>query len=98
MGWYMVKSGLEDRFDGPNDVPRVSPYRLATHLTLAFIMYTSSLRAALELLSPAVQWSVMTKSIVPFKILAHCSKGFVYLTAISGNYKVCSFLFRRLLY
>jgi len=23
MGWYMVKSGLEDRFHGENDVPRV---------------------------------------------------------------------------
>ncbi|XP_046624472.1 cytochrome c oxidase assembly protein COX15 homolog isoform X4 [Neodiprion virginianus] len=32
MGWYMVKSGLEDRFNGPSDVPRVSQYRLASHL------------------------------------------------------------------
>ncbi|KOB64967.1 Cytochrome c oxidase assembly protein [Operophtera brumata] len=26
MGWYMVKTGLEDRFQGPADVPRVSQY------------------------------------------------------------------------
>lgn len=85
MGWYMVKSGLEDRFDGPNDVPRVSQYRLAAHLSFAFVLYASLLRSALELLSPALQWPVMSKSIVPFKIMAHSSKGLVYLTAISGK-------------
>lgn len=31
MGWFMVKSGLVD-------VPRVSPYRLAMHLTLALLL------------------------------------------------------------
>jgi cytochrome c oxidase assembly protein subunit 15 len=31
MGWYMVKSGLKD-------LPMVSPYRLTTHLFLAFIL------------------------------------------------------------
>ena len=34
LGWYMVKSGLEhDNFLGPSDVPRVSQYRLAAHLS-----------------------------------------------------------------
>jgi cytochrome c oxidase assembly protein subunit 15 len=32
IGWYMVKSGLTERID-------ISHYRLATHLTLAFIIY-----------------------------------------------------------
>lgn len=85
MGWYMVKSGLENRFDGPNDVPRVSQYRLAAHLTLAFVLYASLLRAALEQLSPALHWPIINSSIVPFKILAHSCKGMVYLTAISGT-------------
>lgn len=41
MGWYMVQSGLEhERFQGPADVVRVSQYRLASHLSLAFILYT----------------------------------------------------------
>lgn len=88
MGWYMVKSGLEDRFDGPNDVPRVSQYRLAAHLSLAFILYASLLRGALDHLSPALNWPVMNKSITKFKILSHSSKGLVYLTAISGNYEI----------
>jgi cytochrome c oxidase assembly protein subunit 15 len=39
VGWWMVKSGLEApaHEDG---VPRVSPYRLAAHLTVAFTIYT----------------------------------------------------------
>lgn len=38
MGWYMVKSGLEESSD-PNAVPRVSQYRLAAHLGSAMILY-----------------------------------------------------------
>ncbi|KAH9633820.1 hypothetical protein HF086_005454 [Spodoptera exigua] len=48
MGWYMVKSGLEDRFQGPSDVPRVSQYRLAAHLSLAFILYSGAFVAGLD--------------------------------------------------
>lgn len=43
LGWYMVKSGLVD-------VPRVSPYRLAAHLSLALIVYALMFRVALGLL------------------------------------------------
>ena len=40
MGWYMVKSGLEDSLmETPGAVPRVSHYRLASHLALAFMLY-----------------------------------------------------------
>jgi cytochrome c oxidase assembly protein subunit 15 len=40
MGWYMVKSGLDEALmDTPNAVPRVSQYRLAAHLGLAFVLY-----------------------------------------------------------
>lgn len=85
MGWYMVKSGLEERFDGPNDVPRVSQYRLAFHLTLAFILYMMFLRAGLDVVLPTQQWSMMKSAIKPFKMLTHSSKGLVFLTAISGT-------------
>ena len=41
LGWYMVKSGLEDSLlDTPGAVPRVSQYRLAAHLGLAFVLYS----------------------------------------------------------
>lgn len=41
MGWFMVKSGLVD-------LPYVSPYRLAVHLLLAFILYGLCFRFALD--------------------------------------------------
>lgn len=46
MGWYMVKSGLVDD-------PRVSQYRLAAHLALAFLIYAAMIWLALGLLRPA---------------------------------------------
>lgn len=42
MGWYMVMSGLID-------IPAVSHYRLAAHLTLAFIIFGACLWFALDL-------------------------------------------------
>jgi cytochrome c oxidase assembly protein subunit 15 len=45
MGWYMVKSGLVDD-------PRVSQYRLAAHLGLAFILFGLMFWTALGMLQP----------------------------------------------
>jgi cytochrome c oxidase assembly protein subunit 15 len=45
MGWYMVKSGLVDN-------PDVSHYRLAAHLTTAFITFAYTLWVALDLIFP----------------------------------------------
>ncbi|KXN87967.1 Electron transfer protein 1, mitochondrial [Leucoagaricus sp. SymC.cos] len=40
LGWYMVKSGLEDKImTTPGAVPRVSQYRLAAHLGTALLLY-----------------------------------------------------------
>jgi len=50
MGWFMVKSGLVD-------IPRVSHYRLAAHLSLAFIIYGCMLWLALRLLWPRREFS-----------------------------------------
>ncbi|KAG5862713.1 hypothetical protein JTB14_035365 [Gonioctena quinquepunctata] len=90
MGWYMVKSGLEDRFHGQSDVPRVSQYRLASHLTLAFILYTLFLSSALEILAPAQSIAIASKAALKasrkFRMLAHSAKGLVFLTAISGAF------------
>ena len=86
MGWYMVKSGLEDRFHEPDDVPRVSQYRLASHLTFAFILYTAFLWSALDHLLPAEKLkSVATKSALRFRTFAHATKGMIFLTALSGK-------------
>lgn len=46
LGWYMVKSGLVD-------MPDVSHYRLATHLTTAFLTFAATLWVALDLFYPS---------------------------------------------
>ncbi len=45
LGWYMVKSGLVDR-------PSVSHFRLAAHLTTAFITFAYTFWVALDLIYP----------------------------------------------
>ena len=48
LGWYMVKSGLVDN-------PDVSHYRLAMHLTTAFVTFAYTLWVALDLWFPATK-------------------------------------------
>ncbi|XP_048516366.1 cytochrome c oxidase assembly protein COX15 homolog isoform X2 [Athalia rosae] len=97
MGWYMVKSGLEDRFDGPSDVPRVSQYRLASHLGLALIIYSGFFYSALDYLMPAKRVAVdyfssekvkthVTQGLRRLRVMAYSSKGLVFLTALSGAF------------
>lgn len=87
MGWYMVKSGLEDRFHGENDIPRVSQYRLASHLSFAFVLYTLFLWSALDHLIPAEPWiKKATASALKFRKYAHVTKGMIFLTALSGAF------------
>lgn len=45
LGWYMVRSGLVD-------VPEVSQYRLAAHLSLAFLIYAALVWTGLSLIFP----------------------------------------------
>ncbi|GAA3574644.1 COX15/CtaA family protein [Snuella lapsa] len=45
LGWYMVKSGLVD-------MPDVSHFRLAAHLTTAFLTFAATLWVALDILYP----------------------------------------------
>lgn len=92
MGWYMVKSGLEDRFNNPEDVPRVSQYRLAAHLSLAFLLYTGFLWSAFDHVLPAETLTVhgnyraiASKAALRFRGLAHATKGMIFLTALSGD-------------
>lgn len=52
IGWWMVKSGLVENEENPLEVPRVSPYRLATHLTGAFTIYTAMLWTTFTVMFP----------------------------------------------
>ncbi|KAF5277667.1 hypothetical protein FQA39_LY18448 [Lamprigera yunnana] len=90
MGWYMVKSGLENKYEGENEVVRVSQYRLASHLSLAFILYSLLLWSSLDHLLPAQPLKDVNKDVIKsarkFRMFAHSCKGVVFLTAVSGAF------------
>jgi heme a synthase len=64
MGWFMVKSGLVD-------VPRVSPYRLAAHLSLALLIFAGMFWLALGLLRPrlATAGAALGRGLRPLLVL-----------------------------
>lgn len=100
LGWYMVKSGLEDSImDTPGAVPRVSQYRLAAHLGTAVVLYAGMLGTGLAAIkdwryarggswsgSSTMNWKeVLSNPVV--KRFSRLSKGLsalVFLTALSG--------------
>ncbi|KAJ4747505.1 Cytochrome c oxidase assembly protein COX15 [Rhynchospora pubera] len=87
IGWWMVKSGLEEpRSEWVQ--PRVSPYRLATHLTSAFVIYCGILWTALSVVMPeapsgALNW---VHGATKIRRLALPASFIVGLTAVSGAY------------
>lgn len=86
VGWWMVKSGLEakrvDEIDG--GIPRVSPYRLATHLTCAFTIFTLLLHTGLGVLQPRA--AEAAASLAPVQRRARLLALLVGVTAISGAF------------
>lgn len=77
MGWYMVKSGLVDD-------PRVSQYRLAAHLGLAFLIFGLMLWTALGILQP--RHSTITASTTSrlTQRLGVALIGLVFIMVLSG--------------
>uniref|UniRef100_A0A8C7X2N7 Cytochrome c oxidase assembly homolog 15 (yeast) n=1 Tax=Oryzias sinensis TaxID=183150 RepID=A0A8C7X2N7_9TELE len=84
LGWYMVKSGLEEKQDS-YDVPRVSQYRLSAHLGSALLLYTASLWMGLTMLLPAHKM-VESKRLMQLRRFAKGTGGLVFLTALSGAF------------
>lgn len=74
LGWFMVRSGLIDN-------PDVSHFRLALHLTFAFITFAYTLWVALDLLYPN-----KSSVIVPLRKLARISLIFLILQIIYGGF------------
>lgn len=84
LGWYMVKSGLQDK-ENEHEIPRVSQYRLASHLGSAFILYALFLWQGLShILTP--HQLPNTRQIAVLRKLAHSSMFAVFFTAISGAF------------
>lgn len=91
MGWYMVRSGLEEEnFQDENAVPRVSQYRLAAHLGLAFLLYSLFFSSTLDHLKPPSTIDIKSAQAKTFsqrfRMFAHGCKGLVFLTAVSGAF------------
>jgi len=84
LGWYMVKSGLEDKPES-TDVPRVSQYRLASHLGTAFVLYTGLLWNGLSLLTQPFHIPKMSIT-SRLRTLAKGNMGLVFITALSGAF------------
>lgn len=100
LGWYMVKSGLEDSLmNDPTTVPRVSQYRLAAHLGTAFVLYIGMLGTGLAALRDwrfakggnwsgvaAARWQdvVGHPRVRMFTRVSWALTALVFLTALSG--------------
>ncbi|XGW07323.1 hypothetical protein V3C99_010485 [Haemonchus contortus] len=86
IGWWMVKSGLDPSNNSESSVPRVSQYRLATHLTMAFLLYSLFLYNGIShFVSPQSQLANLP-NFRKLRILSHSSKGLVFLTAFMGAF------------
>ncbi|XP_046552668.1 cytochrome c oxidase assembly protein COX15 homolog [Haliotis rubra] len=84
LGWYMVKSGLEEQ-KSPDGVPRVSQYRLAAHLGSALFLYTLFLYGGLMHLSKP-QRMPNTRQMTRLRVLTHGVLTMVLVTALSGAF------------
>lgn len=78
LGWYMVRSGLVD-------IPEVSQYRLAAHLSLAFLIYAALVWTALSLIAPRPAM-IADRLAVHTRRLALLTLGLVALTILSGAF------------
>lgn len=93
IGWWMVKSGLDMDPNQKKEI-RVSPYRLATHLSMAFTTYGLLVWTGLDLLHPASQMKKIASSLSD-DVLAAAKRsrrfnlhnlGLVAITVLSGAY------------
>lgn len=93
IGWWMVKSGLDVDPEQKKEI-RVSPYRLATHLTMAFTTYSLLLWTGLDIINSKAHQVEVAKSLAPGALLAAktlrgLSMGTLLLvgtTVVSGAY------------
>jgi heme a synthase len=101
LGWYMVKSGLEDSLmDTPHAVPRVSQYRLAAHLGTAVVLYAGMLYTGLGVIkdwrfahggkwsgaaAESVEAVLSNPAVKRFARYSKALTAFIFLTALSGK-------------
>lgn len=99
VGWWMVKSGLTDDLFAHNAHPRVSQYRLATHLGLAFTTFSAMLWNGLSILrerhfvvdsqpqrAEKFLLRLRSSALRPLRISAMFVTGIVSITVLSGAF------------
>ncbi|WRT70824.1 uncharacterized protein IL334_007823 [Kwoniella shivajii] len=93
LGWWMVKSGLDQEIVETNAVPRVSQYRLAAHLSAALLLYLGMLSTAIGiqrdarlLKDPSLIPQLSLSSVKKFRGLVHTAGMMVFLTAVTGAF------------
>lgn len=95
IGWWMVASGLKDDLFAEGAHPRVSQYRLTTHLAAAFVCYSWMLLSGLSVLrtrrllaDPAAASklaSMLSNPVLrPFKRYATALTALIFTTALTG--------------
>ncbi|KAF9161480.1 Cytochrome c oxidase assembly protein cox15 [Actinomortierella ambigua] len=95
LGWFMVKSGLNEELAQPGATPRVSQYRLAAHLGAAFLIYTATFVTGLKVLRDNAIAKGSYKSLATminspvlkrFKGGVHGVVAMVFFTVLSGAF------------
>ena len=90
VGWWMVRSGLEEPTHDW-ETPRVSPVRLAAHLSSAFAIFLALLYSAAQLTWPGPPPGVVggpaaAAAVSSLRRAAHPLAGLIALTALSGAF------------
>ena len=87
LGWYMVKSGLQEPAK-QTDVPRVSQYRLAAHLGSAILLFTGFLWSSITHLLPNSpnQVAMEAKALRKVTMRAHGLMSLIFCTALAGAF------------
>jgi len=88
IGWWMVKSGLEDLPTGDDGITRVSPYRLATHLTSAFAIYTTLMWTGMAVMQrvPKELSGQELQGVMRLRTFSKPLAVLIGVTAVSGAY------------
>lgn len=87
LGWYMVKSGLDENLI-KDDIPRVSQYRLAAHLGSAFLLFSGFLWTSLMHLFPDQKnvTKLDPKILKKVKLQSHGLMALIFTTALAGAF------------
>ncbi|KAF3761390.1 hypothetical protein M406DRAFT_99778 [Cryphonectria parasitica EP155] len=95
IGWWMVASGLKDDLFAEGAHPRVSQYRLTTHLGTAFVCYSWMLLSGLSILrarrlsaDPAaatrLAQNLYGPALAPFRRYATALTALIFVTVLTG--------------